>query len=388
MSVVPMHPKKGKAPDENDKRRAGQLSGDPFDGTKPLDQLPPWPTPAQLAATLGHPGPRLQTWIPALDQAWRGGLKQGTRWCIGGAPGAGKTTLATQLAHQWCQDGIPVVYVAGDEPREGILTRIGQRAGLDRTSLEAGTASSRRDLTAHLTGLPLLVLDPDTDEGVTLDNAARWLRTQTDGHAVLILDSIQTLAGYVSPDPRLDVRGQVNALLAEVKRIARVQLVTVVLLSELSRGAYASKASGPYATNDLAAAKESGGIEYSVDVLTVLRNAPDARGAVTFTTPKSRLGRVEPFAMEQSYARAVFEAIDMPEDDQGEDKDPAEAQGQLVAAVLDAIRADPGVRGKAPLSKALKRRVSKINDALIFLEGGGKITNKGTALRPRYYLSV
>jgi len=58
--------------------------------------------------------PKHPTGIAALDRATRGGLRPGTFVGIGGAPGAGKTTLAIQLAVHYARAGVLVAILAAD----------------------------------------------------------------------------------------------------------------------------------------------------------------------------------------------------------------------------------------------------------------------------------
>lgn len=56
-----------------------------------------WPAASSLVSLLGDKRPRLATGFSPIDKAWRGGVKQGLRIAILGAPSAGKTTWASTL---------------------------------------------------------------------------------------------------------------------------------------------------------------------------------------------------------------------------------------------------------------------------------------------------
>lgn len=63
---------------------------------------------------------------------------------IGGAPDAGKASLAVPIAHQRARQGYAVAIHCADEDAEGIQFRIGQQIGLSLEDL-------KRDPTARLT---------------------------------------------------------------------------------------------------------------------------------------------------------------------------------------------------------------------------------------------
>ena len=115
-------------------------------------------------------GPRLQTEIRTLDAAHRGGLLPGRFVVVGGAPGAGKTSLAIDLAVvRWALAGVRVSVLAADEPATGLLIRVGQILGLRaRVELEAGAPEALGALRSKLAEMPGLTF-VDADDGGTVE---------------------------------------------------------------------------------------------------------------------------------------------------------------------------------------------------------------------------
>jgi replicative DNA helicase/biotin operon repressor len=357
----------------------------------PTKKRDSWPAPSDLVLALGSQGPRLATGVGPIDSGWRGGALMGLLWAIGGAPGAGKTTLAVQLLHAWAEQGVPCCYLAGDEPRDGVLVRLGQHLGIDRGCLEHGIEADKRQLAEHLAALPLHVLDPDLDDGCDIVSVGKQMRAMyPEGPLVICADSLQTLAALVPDRVAKEMRGKVDHVLKQCKLVARTQRVLFILLSELSRASYKMK--GQSQVEDIAAGKESGGIEYAVGALSVIRSVPKSEGLgeglVSVTMPKSRAGRVEPFLMRQSYRFARFEVLDMaPPDVAEDDSDGCADTDELEAAVLEAVRAKPGCSGN-DVAKRLGRSKETVLEAVAALVESGALVKKGNGRSTRLYVAM
>jgi hypothetical protein len=300
---------------------------------------------------------------------------------IGGAPGAGKTTFAVHLAHAWAQQGIPVGYIAGDEPREGVLIRLGQQLGLDRTFLEEGRPVPLGDLEKHLAPLPLLLVDPDDDPGVEVESVAAALRRRWgEGPAVLVIDSLQSMARRIPDDVAETPRSKVDAFLKGCKAAAKRHGIVILCLSELARGAYSG---GPMATNDLAAAKESGAIEYEAGALCVLRSVEDEPGLVSVTWAKSRPGRVEPFGLMINHRMATVGVTEAPS--KKSEKATEESHNELLGLVVGVLKRNPGLPGASAINGRLQRREGYVRRAIKELLDTGVIENRGTPSRPRLF---
>jgi hypothetical protein len=231
------------------------------------------------------------------------------------------------------------------------------------------------------------VVDPDEDDGVTLESVAKWLRAKApEGPCVLIADSLQTIAQFVPDSIAETLRGKVDYVLRLAKKLARTLKIFIVLLSELSRAAY--KFRGESQVEDIAAGKESGGIEYAVTALTLIRSVPKSDGLVRVTMPKSRLGRVEEFALRQSYVRALFEPAELPGGGPEEGDDPETAWEDLCEAVYKCIKDNPGIGGAAPISARLQRRKADVAAALVDLTTANRIVMKGSKNNGKWFIQA
>ena len=231
---------------------------------------------------------RVLTGTAPLDTLTRGGIPLGKRVVVGGAPGAGKTTLVVQWARELAEQGVHVCILATDEGADAIAIRLGQHTGLNRTLLEHGDPSTlaRVSIPASLS----LV------EDLSIEAAARTL--PTSGKRALIVDSLQTARSDACTGK--GVRAQIEANVRALKSLAR-QGVLVIATSELRRQGYQGRKAptqGDY--------KGSGGIEYDVDLGLALVT-PDKGATVQVSVVKSRVGNAGPtdWTMRADRARAA-----------------------------------------------------------------------------------
>lgn len=87
---------------------------------------------------------RLSTGLQEFDRVLGGGIVQGSVVLTGGAPGAGKSTLLLQVIANVAQQGVPVLYVSGEESPQQIAERA-QRLKLasDKIRILAETSVQR-----------------------------------------------------------------------------------------------------------------------------------------------------------------------------------------------------------------------------------------------------
>ncbi len=249
-------------------------------------------TPAERAQKLGTNTSRLATGIETLDTATRGGILMRKVFAIGGAPGAGKTALAVQLAYKWLSEGVHVGFLAADEDADALLIRFGQLAGLSREALERGEAEAKAKLEAWCNSVPLILADVDEDE--TLEQVSRDLRDQAKGEpSVLVVDSIQTVRTEAPPTQGSDIRSRINVAVRALKHAAKVDGHLVVATSEISKAAYRNRAQAEN-ISPLSAFKESGDIEYGVALALVLTSRPGNAELVDAVVAKNRLGQGRP----------------------------------------------------------------------------------------------
>ena len=241
----------------------------------------------------------VQTSLPTLDAATRGGLLLRRVSVIGGEPDAGKTALLVQILLHAAHAGYAVGLLAVDEPGEGIEDRIGQSFGLALEDLEANVEAAILWLAKEVAHLPHFLLMEQDDGCATIEQAADRLLAHAKRHgckgAILGVDSLQTARclAHVGPDaPRFE-RDRLDATTAALKAQAKRGL-GVIVTSELNRGAYADKP-GAKPSSPMAAFKGSGSIEYCMMVgmvLTRIRKGEHA-GDVKLILPKNKRGAAE-----------------------------------------------------------------------------------------------
>ncbi|MEO1880096.1 MAG: DNA repair protein RadA [Methylococcales bacterium] len=78
---------------------------------------------------------RIPTGFVEFDRVLGGGIVRGSVVLIGGAPGAGKSTILLQALANAAADGLPVLYVSGEESLQQIAERA-HRLGLDAHAIK------------------------------------------------------------------------------------------------------------------------------------------------------------------------------------------------------------------------------------------------------------
>lgn len=270
-------------------------------------------TPADRVRALVGLGPvlRLDTGIPTLDASCRGGLPTRRLVVIGGAPGAGKTTLATNLAWRWAKAGIAVGILAVDEGPEGTIARIAQLEGIAPEKVEERDASTLERLAKKLDGSSLILLDGEDAAGSVEGVAELVAKRAAGGLGVLVVDSIQTVSASgtdVAPSPR----ERVDAVVRALKSVRDKHGLLILATCELARGAYRSR-SVAETINDLAAFKESGAVEYAAQTALVLRSVPDEPNLVDVTVPKNRAYKRDPFRLRLDHVTTELAEVELPE---------------------------------------------------------------------------
>jgi replicative DNA helicase len=282
------------------------------------------PTVVERALGLGLRGVRIPLGIETLNRACRGGPMTGRVVIVGGAPGAGKTTLVTQLGIELARKIVVVGFLAADEDADGVLVRIGQNENLRREDLEAGSEDVRRELADRLAALPLALFDGD-ESGLTIEAASAELAKVAAGApSVLIVDSVQTARTARTVDA-LGARERADLVMAALKRAAQRDGHLVIATSEVSRGWYRNPKDR---IDPLSAFKESGGIEYGAALALAMTNVKGEDDLVDVVIAKNRMGQKLPFRLKLNFAHARFAEVPMePEADPADrvDEDAREA---------------------------------------------------------------
>lgn len=349
-------------------------------------------TPAERVRKLVGLGPlvRLATGIPTLDRACRGGLPTRRLVVYGGAPGAGKTTLATGQGWRWAKSGTPVAMLAVDEGPEGVLMRIAQLEGLPAERIEERDEETLEALAEKLDAAELVLVDADDAAG-SVEGTAMLLAARAAGKpAVLIVDSIQTVRAAGTEDAD-SPRARVDCVMRALKWARDKYGFLTIATCELARGAYRSRSIAE-AINDLAAFKESGSVEYAAQTAIVLRSVPDEASLVDVTVPKNRAYRKDAFRLRLDHMTTALEEVPMPEPSENGRRrisvDHVEDDAQHIRKLL---LEQPGLGGKRAVRVALRaRQLSLGNDrvdvALAYLTDRRELENRGTDHRPALFL--
>jgi KaiC/GvpD/RAD55 family RecA-like ATPase len=258
-----------------------------------LEPEPSGPAPSTLASVARRwqsEGPLVHepTGIGKLDELTGGGPVYGSRWYLLGAPDAGKTALLVQVTHVWAAAGAVVGLLAIDEEDSDLATRFAQRFKFTRAECETRNPEVMQDLLQQLDALPNVFLyGPDW----TIEDAAADLVKRADTkRAAIFVDSIQqarcaALVGAGDASERETVNANVRALRAVATQYGLITVAT----SEMNRNAYRSVESAER-YNDMAAAKESGAIEYSARVMLALRSVKDLPDLIEVRVVKNKHG--------------------------------------------------------------------------------------------------
>lgn len=334
-----------------------------------------------LAEVLNAFDPRIQrlaTPFPTLNAITRGGLPQKSVVVFAGAPGAGKTSLVAQLGGHFLEQGKPVCLLAGDESIEFLLGRLAQRKGISRDDIEDGKAHAKDALMKAAEAWDLLFLDCDW-AGCTVEYAA-WRLHKEHGPGVLIVDSIQKTRTDTSGDAD-GPKAKVDDVIGTLKQAAAKFGHIVIATSEVGRSNYRNKNDAEN-SDDLAAAKESGDIEYGCKLMFVLKQAKEDEDLIVLTTPKNRLGRGRPkWSLKWDHVRATFTEVEMREEDAQETDRKARAKTRQ--DVLLTLQEMPGrLSGLNKVVDAMRRLGrpadrTRISAALTDLEFELKISKQG-----------
>jgi predicted ATP-dependent serine protease len=256
---------------------------------------------AALAASYSPASDRLDSGLPTLNRALRGGLAMGKLLVISGSPGGGKTTLATCLLDRFERTGAASFYFAADEDGDGVLTRVAQLAGHSREAFEnAGEHGQRERLRFQdqSLGRSWHVVDPDrqsdaSEDGYCLEDFFRDAEAEAarlGKRCCATVDSIQVVACRAARH-KDNARERVDAVL-KVCKAASKRGVLVIMISEMSRDGYKHSNADDNA-DPLASCKESGSIEFGTSVLISVRplsQDPKDVGKVWLVVAKARGG--------------------------------------------------------------------------------------------------
>lgn len=224
----------------------------------------------------------LPTEFPLLDRILGGGFFEGL-YILGAIPGLGKTSLALQVAVNMAKRGEDVLFISLEVPMSELMAKCVSCETLhvcDEQGLKRGNAKNTREITTFnfwdkYSSTEINIIKKaiercrsytdhlfilEGNEEMTLQGVQRAIeqhRAIMGRTPVVMIDYLQLLTADVAG---LTDKQAVDRAVLGLKRIARNFKIPVLAISSLSRANYI----GPIS---YAAFKESGGIEYSADVL-------------------------------------------------------------------------------------------------------------------------
>ena len=223
--------------------------------------------------------PPIPTGIKAFDDYTHGGLhNELTVLCAGSS--VGKTTLAVQIADNIAQSGTPVLFVTVEQSRRECIAKSLSRASF-RLNPECALTSTeinyldvesdinpetRRELVQQLAeqyqqsiAPNLYYMQPDKQPNVhDIIQVVQAMTETMTRPPVVFIDYLQLLAP--ANEYETDKRQTADNSVTKLRQFARDQHTPIFIISSINRESYWQGVA-------LDSAKESGGIEYSADLL-------------------------------------------------------------------------------------------------------------------------
>jgi replicative DNA helicase len=212
-----------------------------------------------------------------------GGLHPSDLIIIGGRPGMGKSSLATNIAfhaaQRWVRDredgiepeksiGAPVVIFNLEMSADQLATRVlAEQSGISAENLRMGKISREefRNLAraaSDLQGLPLYIDDTPALTVAALRTRARRLKRQR-GLGLIVVDYIQLLHGSAQGGSEQNRVQEISEISRGLKQLAKELSVPVIGLAQLSRAVEQREDKRP----QLSDLRESGSIEQDADMV-------------------------------------------------------------------------------------------------------------------------
>lgn len=219
-----------------------------------------------------HPATSYSTGFKEFDK-WCGGIYQGL-YVISARPALGKTTFCLQLADQIAEQAIDVIFFSLEQSRFELVTKSLARMRAVKSPKEETINSmqlrkSEKLLTAEDFADVLDYYEKKIDphlriiEGnfnFNVTNIKEYVEEFVEARKtrpVVFVDYLQILKPADSRDGT--TKQNVDDAVTQLKRMSRDLGITVIVISSINRQSYLNPL-------DLDSLKESGGIEYTVDV--------------------------------------------------------------------------------------------------------------------------
>lgn len=223
--------------------------------------------------------PYIPTGFANLDKVLDGGLFEGVYY-IGAISSLGKTTFTLQIADQIAQQGQDVLIFSLEMSKHELIAKSISRLTLMNCQGKMANAKTTRGITTYSrypsysdeerslinTSIQkysdyadhIVIHEGQGDIGVTqIREMVEKHISLTGNKPVVIIDYLQIIAPY---NDRATDKNNTDKAVTELKRLSRDCKLSVIAISSLNRDNYSSRIT-------MQAFKESGGIEYSSDVL-------------------------------------------------------------------------------------------------------------------------
>lgn len=249
--------------------------------------------------------PGIATGVPSLDKHL-GGLQTGVH-LLAASPGAGKTSLALQIARRAAADGVSVVYLALDEGGDRLaLKLVAAQGGMPFGRFLMGTADpdellpvldKHHDLLARIRiyNGPASILPADA---VAMLAEARQI--DGTGEGLIVIDFLQSWAARL--DSANDFRLAVTHLVGGLRQAALAAQVPVLAIAAQNRTGQNEAA--------LSSLRESSDLEYVADTITFMTTSSDdqsePRRRISLACRKNRFGATFDAELVFDAERGVF----------------------------------------------------------------------------------
>lgn len=251
----------------------------------------------QLRETTGTTIAGIPTGLRQLDELLNG-LSTGL-YILAGAPGAGKTTLALQLALHAARQRIPAVYVTYENSPTNLAGKaLCATAGVSGSDVERGYGNlaaltvAEYELSVAMTYLAIVEGTSRLVVGDVKAKALQAMNRHQSTRCLVVFDYLQRAAHSKGFD---GLRHNVSAMAGELRDLAsRLQSPVLALSSQ-------SRAGGNYGTGggtaNLDSLKESGDLEYSADAVMFLKQSAERAAvaparAIDLVLAKNRFGEL------------------------------------------------------------------------------------------------
>ncbi len=215
---------------------------------------------------------KLQTGYPNLDE--RAGSLYGGLYIIAAVSSLGKTTFVHQMADQIAASGNDVIYFSLEQSRLELvsksLSRITAQNDMESaiTSLSIRRGHSRQQVQdvaeqyIHAVQHHLSIVEGNFNCNLTfIGNYVRqYIRKNNGVKPIIVIDYLQILQGESSEYGRQSAKEMMDNTVTALKRLSRECGITIIAVSSVNRQNYLTPI-------DFESLKESGGIEYTADVI-------------------------------------------------------------------------------------------------------------------------